>query len=565
MSVWLDRFFQSYYLHRPVNATFIGIRTYDGRLPDLSESGIEDTMTEMQTLLTQSSDLPVKEASPVERLDLRMARGFLKIQSWEYGSRHFHRGNPSLYTGEAVFGVMSLFLNHSGSLTERIDSAINRMEAIPGFFAHAKHNVTSAPALWIERAIRECDGALVFLTSGVQMLVADQGISEPGFLKAAETAASGFRQFRKYLTSELCCTPAETASCGEEAMAMYLEEGHFLDETGNEILSYAESELAEVSAYLAEHASDFGARNSAEVLAQLSSITPSVESYLEHYQELWDQVRKTALDQELLSWPDFPIRYIPRPGWFQDASSLLYFLPYRSPAAFDRPLVHDHLVAPIDASMSSAVQGMLLAANNTTVIKLNHVIHHGSIGHHVQNWYAFQASSRVGQVAAVDCAARVAMFCGGTTAEGWACYATDLMKGVGFLSPVDQYAEKVSRLRMCARTIVDIRLHQGRISLDQAVEFYEQKVGMSPDTAKSEAVKNSMFPGTAVIYLVGTDGIHRLRREMVDRRGAEFVLKDFHDEFRSHGSFPVALIAEAMQGTKDIQISEEAQSSEFEH
>ncbi len=34
---WLDDFFHSYYRHRPVNATFIGVHDYDDRLPDFSE------------------------------------------------------------------------------------------------------------------------------------------------------------------------------------------------------------------------------------------------------------------------------------------------------------------------------------------------------------------------------------------------------------------------------------------------------------------------------------------------------------------------------------------------
>jgi len=44
VSDWLDRFFESYYLHRPVNATFIGVHAHDARLPDLSESGVGDTV-----------------------------------------------------------------------------------------------------------------------------------------------------------------------------------------------------------------------------------------------------------------------------------------------------------------------------------------------------------------------------------------------------------------------------------------------------------------------------------------------------------------------------------------
>ena len=39
-SAWLDQFFASYYRHRPVSATFIGVHEHDDRLPDYSASGI---------------------------------------------------------------------------------------------------------------------------------------------------------------------------------------------------------------------------------------------------------------------------------------------------------------------------------------------------------------------------------------------------------------------------------------------------------------------------------------------------------------------------------------------
>jgi hypothetical protein len=32
-SAWLDHFFASYFRHRPVNATFVGVHAYDDRLP----------------------------------------------------------------------------------------------------------------------------------------------------------------------------------------------------------------------------------------------------------------------------------------------------------------------------------------------------------------------------------------------------------------------------------------------------------------------------------------------------------------------------------------------------
>lgn len=213
--------------------------------------------------------------------------------------------------------------------------------------------------------------------------------------------------------------------------------------------------------------------------------------------------------------------------------------------------MHDYLVTPIEPTMHPDEQQQRLRATNDSVIKRNHVIHHGSIGHHVQNGHAFRSASRIGQVAAVDCAARIALFCGGTMAEGWACYATDLMNECGMLTPLEQYAERGARVRMCARAVVDVRLHQGRFSLDQAAAYYEQHTGMGREAASREAVKNSMFPGAALIYLMGTDGIHQLRKERASRQGNDFTLRTFHDEFLSYGSIPVSLISADMKRKLD--------------
>jgi uncharacterized protein (DUF885 family) len=138
------------------------------------------------------------------------------------------------------------------------------------------------------------------------------------------------------------------------------------------------------------------------------------------------------------------------------------------------------------------------------------------------------------------------MFCGGTMTEGWACYATGLMAEVGFLTPLEELAQVHARARMAARALVDARLHTGQITLDEASEFYQQQVGMSRASADAEVMKNSMFPGAALIYLLGSDQIRDLRHNVSAREGAAFSLRRFNDAFLSHGSVPVSLIAAAM-------------------
>jgi uncharacterized protein (DUF885 family) len=228
------------------------------------------------------------------------------------------------------------------------------------------------------------------------------------------------------------------------------------------------------------------------------------------------------------------VRFREQPTWVREAAPSLYFLAYRSPAPLDPAQVTECFV-PQHADEST--------------IKLNYVLHHASLGHHAQNWFAARAESRIGRVAAVDCASRIAMLCGGSMAEGWACYAVDLARDAGFLTRAEIAEHERTRLRIAARAVVDIRLHQGRFSLEQATDFYRQQAGLSRPAAQAEAIKNSLFPGAACMYMVGWDGLWRLRRETQAREGGAFSLRAFHDRVLSFGSVPVTLIAQAMRAS----------------
>ncbi len=544
---WLDSFFESYYRNRPVNATFIGIHTYDDRLPDFSENGSGDTLAEMEALLAELDSLPEEKLTATEKIDRQLAEGFLNIQCWEYRSNHFQRGNPSTYTGEAIFGLISLFLTCFAPLEKRLESALKRLEDMPAFLRQAELNLRQAPAAWTARAMRECQGAQELLETGIDQFMAVEGIDNPQVKAAATKAVQSFNEFHRYLERELLAHPTQEYACGPEAFELMLHDGHCIDQSAEALAIYAQDQLEEAHSALVKQASEFEAATPEQALDQLNGLHPSIQGYYARYGELWEACKAASQAHEFLTWPDFPIRYQPQPVWARKAAPYLYFLFYRSPAAFNRPAVHDYLVTPIQADMPLEEQQKLLQANNDSVIKLNHVVHHGSIGHHVQNWHAYQAESRIGQIAAVDCASRIAMFCGGTMAEGWAVYATDLMAETGFLTPLEIYSELQTRRRMCARAIVDVRLHQGRLSLEQAARFYEQRAGMSPGAAHNEAVKNSMFPGAAVMYILGSDRIHRLRRELASRSGRRFNLRAFHDRLLSFGSAPVELVAREME------------------
>jgi uncharacterized protein (DUF885 family) len=548
---WLARFFDSYYRHRPVNATFIGEHRYDTQLPDFSAAGVEAALADATALLAEAETIDQTALSGVERIDKRLAEGFLRIQQWEYSSDHFQRGNPCLYTGEAIFSVIGLFLTNYAPFSERAGAAIKRMQALGGLLDQGVQNVLQAPAAWTERALRECQGAKAFFGQGIDTLAAEEPSLQPDLRAelrdAADSALAAFARYEQYLAGELSKAPIPAPACGAAVLDLLLADGHCLDRSADDILTYALAKMDDAEAYLAQHAPDFGAADWRQVLSGLAQIHPTVDGYLGRYAELWESSRQLVRDADLLTWPDFPIEYTPQPRWAREAAPQLYFLFYRAPAAFNRPPVHRYLVTPIEPSMPEPEQLRRLQATNDSVIKLNHVVHHGGVGHHVQNWNAYHGLSQIGRVAAVDCAARIAMFCGGTMAEGWACYATQLMAEHGFLTPLEEFGEAHADLRMAARAVVDVRLHRGEFTLDEAAHFYAERTAMSNAAAQGEAVKNSMFPGAALMYLMGRDTILELRADLQRQLGSRFDLRQFHDRFLSFGSIPVALVAGIMR------------------
>jgi uncharacterized protein (DUF885 family) len=555
MSVWLDEFFASYYKHRPVNATFIGIHTLDYHLPNFSKEGVDALCNEMRSLLEREPGKTTENLSSAQAMDKLLAHNFLEIQLAEFRDRQFHLKNPAIYTGEAVMGLISLFLRNYAPLGQRIEAAIARMKAVPTLLEQGEANVRAAPPEWTKRATRECKGAIHFLSNGIAMLMQQFNITSKSLREAADSALVTFKEHEEYLTEELSPAHSDVYACGERFFDMLMEKGHCLNLNTGKVAEYGTERVHQIQERLEHDArnlvNDGGWR---KTLEKLGDGHPSQAEYLESFGKLWKDCQRIATQNELLTWPESPIRYTFMPTYFRVAVPFLHFLSYWAPAAFDKLPIHEYFVTPIEDSMPAEQQEQLLRATNFPVIKLNHVVHHGSVGHHVQNNYAYRAKSRIGQIAAIDCAYGIAMFCAGTMAEGWACYATNLMRDTGFYTELEQFAQLHSQLRQAARAVVDSNLHMGRFTFDQAVSFYSTEAGMAPEAATAEVVRNTMFPGVGAMYLLGADTIHKLREKVASKEQSRFNPRSFHDHFLAYGSVPVSLIAQDMLGDK-IQLA----------
>jgi len=545
----VDEFFGHYYRRRPVNATFTGIHAYDGELPDWSSSGLAAMDSEMRDIsarLTEHYPAPsnaVAYSDNVNLLDAELIRGFCAIQASEHDGRHGPRGNPALWTGEGIFSVISLMIRDFAPLADRVGAATKRMNALPGFLNESRETLGDAPlpSAWTAKAQRDCEGAAILFRRGVACWLESTSLSardRGAALAAADRALIAFRDHSAWLAARPTA-PQPALACGTTHYDLLLGAGHQCGRSRTDLLREARSALDDECRRLDEMAAE-ACGSWAEVQNALANDHPSPAQYLETFDAEWRACRQAVANANLVSWPDWPLRYDEIPVFTRDAAPFLYYLFYRAPAPFDARSEYVYVVTPIPPGDATAH----LRAWNRSVIRLNHVFHHGGVGHHVQNAHAYrQSKSRVGQIAAVDCANRIGMFCGGTMAEGWACYATELMGEVGALTPLELVAEQHSRVRQLARAVVDLSFHAGEMSFDEAVATFVERTGMAPSAAHAEVVKCSVFPGTPVMYWLGTRGITELRETMRARAGSSFSIERFHDDLLGFGSVPVPLVA----------------------
>jgi uncharacterized protein (DUF885 family) len=545
----LDRFFHAFYRRHPVTATFTGVHDYDDRLPDWSPRGLCESageMTEIGDVLARAGRRPDAgvRAFP-DAVDLALADACLKIEMAEIASGRYYQSNPALWTGEAIFSVISLVTRDFAPLDTRLDAAAARMAAMPAFLDAARDTIESAPDEWRARALRECEAAELLFGRSLPEWMGRAAPGQSQVSAACATARAAFDRFRRWASSELRTAPPDAYSSGEELLTLLVSRGHWCRAPLATLLSEARQDLDDAHGVLDARLREAGAASWAEAREALAGRHPCPDDYLASFERVWRRCREAVMAADLVTWPDNPIRYVPIPRHTREAAPLLYYLFYRSPAAFDRPGVHEYVVPTIDGLPADEADRRLRAWNDSAIL-LNHVLHHGGLGHHVQNGHASRSRSRIGQVAAIDGASRLAMFCGGSLAEGWACYAGDLAEEIGLLTPLERVAQQHTRVRLAARAVVDLALHGGAFSFDDAVQYYEGRGLVPAASARAEAVKTSMFPGTAVMYWLGTRGIRRLRSAVEGAHGSGFSRRRFHDELLSYGSIPVELIARLM-------------------
>ena len=127
--------------------------------------------------------------------------------------------------------------------------------------------------------------------------------------------------------------------------------------------------------------------------------------------------------------------------------------------------------------------------------------------------------------------------------EGWALYAEELGKEVGFYQdPVSDYGRLSSELFRAVRLVVDTGIHSKGWSRDQVVEFMRKSGAVDEPTIQSETDRYIAWPAQALSYKLGQLKIRELRERAKKELGPKFDIRKFHDEMLDGGTLPLDLL-----------------------
>ncbi len=151
-------------------------------------------------------------------------------------------------------------------------------------------------------------------------------------------------------------------------------------------------------------------------------------------------------------------------------------------------------------------------------------------------------------------------------AEGWGLYAEELMseptadRPYGFYTPGEYMYELNGQLLRAVRIVVDVGMHTGRMSFDQAIDYFTANVNFFPNArtraaadpaakAVSEGAlraiyRYSKWPTQAITYNLGKSAIQSLRDAYRQAKGSAYTAKEFHERLMRMGTIPASYFRE---------------------
>ena len=507
----------------PVRSSDAGRHTWDDRLADYSPAKITERAQHVHSLLEKVRAMQTDKWAKDERIDWILFRAQLENVDFENRVLQFERTNPQVYVAECSNGIFSLLKKDYDTPGKRAVAATARLKQMPALLKQGLSNLEKPIKLYAQLAIQSARSINSLFTGSLMTLDVDLAPNEHDeFVKARDAALTALHGYADELEKRLP-KMADFAPMGEANYNYYLKRVLLLPLDAGQIEMLGRAELARYRA-LESLLPDPSLADPDPTRSK--NIPPDQGSFLKAYESREQGMIKFLKDHQLVTLPDylgaFQIRQLPEafkptspggfmnpPGVYDNDPTGFYFIPNYDPQS-----KNFYIRAAIEEPRP--ILG-----------------HEGIPGHFLQLSIANHLSDEIRR-----------QHEDGVFVEGWALYGEEMLMRTG-LYPDNSAAQgqilRLSRYRS-ARIGVDVNLHTGRWSFEQAVRYFMEAGGLDREAAEGEAAGAASSPTQKISYIVGKWQIMNLLGRYREKQGANFRLGQFHDDLIKNGSLPLSII-----------------------
>ena len=549
-SAWdrlVDQFFSDFYFpFHPTAGTDAGFHRYDSQLEDYSRAGVQAEITSLKEVRAKiegfrSSGLAAEQQADRELL-LHEIDGRLldleQIRQWEK--------NPDRYASGITRSVFLIMSRKFAPPEERLRLLVERERQMPKVFEAAGTNLKNPPKIYTQVALQQLPGIIRFFQQDVPAAfkeVKDRKLLED-FKQSNLAVIDSLGAYQKWLKDDLLPRSNGDFRIGAENYRKKLLYDEMVDTPLDDLLKLGYADLRRNQQWLRETAARIDPNKTPqEVLAELQKNYPPPDKLLQTVRDTFGDLRGFIERNHLVTVPSPVLPIVEETPPFMRA---LTFASMDTPGPYEHTAkeAYFNVTLPEKEWTPEHVREFMAQFNYDTLTAV--AVHEAYPGHYVQFLWVQNAPSKVRKLVGSN-----------ANAEGWAHYCEQMMLDEGYGKRSDGRSdEKFLKLRLGqlqdallrnARYIAGIEMHTGKMTYEQAMDFFVKEGYQSRAVAETEAKRGTSDP-TYLVYTLGKLEILKLRDDYKQKMAAKFNLQEFHDQFLKQGFPPVKIIRRAMLG-----------------
>lgn len=507
----------------PVRSSDAGLHTWDDRLTDYSPAAINQRAQHVRSLLDQVRALKTDSWPKDDQIDCLLFRS--QLEGVDFDTRIFKsdRTDPQTYTGECANAIFSLLKKEYDTPRKRALAATSRLKQMPALLQQGLTNLKNPVKLYATLAIQSARSVDSLFTGSLMTL--DVGLSpaeHDELVKARDAAIAATHKFADQLETQLPKMP-DFSPMGEANYNFLLKHVLLLPLNASEVEMIGRVELAR---YRALEALLSDPKLADPDPSRGANVPADQQAFLKAYESRQQEMIQFLKDKNLVTLPDYlgPFQIRQLPEAFKPTSPGGFMNP---PGVYDKDPVGFFFIPTYDPQSKNFY--IRAAIEDPRPI----LGHEGIPGHFLQLSIANHLKDEIRRQHQDT-----------VLVEGWALYGEEMLMREG-LYPDNSAAQgqilRLSRYR-AARIGVDVNLHTGRWTFEQAVKYFMEAGGLDREAAEGEAAGAASSPTQKISYITGKWQIMNLLGKYRDRMGDKFRLGQFHDDLINNGSVPISVI-----------------------